>query len=1185
MTGDQPQSKATVVIDDVDVGLRSPLIGSEEKGFPEGGIVDSSDKFINDGGLDRSVNLGGSEEIEVLEELENRASEGGVNGRFLVGDANSLESSISDKNRDSQVDGKRVGEKMRYRASDFRNKDVGARNRGSEQRCCKVEKDGFSHEDKGLVELNSRENDRKFDARNDGMEHSGSRLGEEHVEVGKSSVSMLDEFAANEAIVAGLSTSVGYGYEIGDMIWGKVKSHPWWPGHIYNEALALPSVRWTRKEGHVLVAFFGDNSYGWFDAAELLPFDTYFSEKSRQANSRNFVKAMKDAVDEASRRRGLGLACRCRNPYNFRPINVQGYFAVDVDDYEPAGVYSVSQIRKARDSFRPRDTVSFMKQLALMPTGDGSIEFIKNKSTILAYRRAVFEEFDETYAQAFGQQPVRPSRESRVAMAQPMRGPLSGPLVVAEVLGKRKNSTKANKAKGLSDKDGYLFKRRDEGSESRIRQIGQGTSSMQPDSVEGSTGLAAGNYVLQKRAPEVSLKQQNPPKLTQALTLGTDDGSVSPNEEVVTIEDKTRVARSFNVAGAMSDTSKIEQPTSFADGFPASQAAPSETSHLLEPKSAFEAAHEQEQVHSIGNAGHVLPMIDAKFHHGQDSRMCADTETKKAKLLKRSVGELDSEISPSGENKKKKKKVGKELGMEMCSDHLPMQAATGKGGFSFGRANGKSIKVGLPSREDFLIEHQKTDNGVSSSSLPESLGTGDIEPKIPQLLGDLQALALNSFHGVERNIPSIIQRAFLRFRSLVYQKSLAQSPAGINAGSDNLNLPSLKPPKLLVKTDDTTKSGRKRGPSDRQEESAAKRLKKINDLKSLAVEKKASQKTLDAQRDGKETMAVGPTKPLKPDSVKKMEPRPKSSEPTALVMRFPPKTSLPSGSELKARLARFGPLDHSGTRIFWQTLTCRVVFLHRIDAEAAHRHLSGNNALFGNMNVRCYLRTLGAMAPESESKVQPDDAAMETPQLKNSGAEQRPLPAQQQPLQNRAAQLRSCLKRPTGDEGGTTITTTTVATINNGGDKIASPRVKFVLAGGESSSMGDQLVMVGNKNNFNNTSFADGASCSSSSSHGMDFNSKNFLEVIPSFHQLPPIPPYPIPTPAAQFPNAPMKLHYSSEVVAPKNTHNLNAEMGLAVPSSTKVDVAQQMLSLLVKCNYLVTDVSSFLGYVPYHPL
>ncbi|KAF5945970.1 hypothetical protein HYC85_016198 [Camellia sinensis] len=441
-------------------------------------------------------------------------------------------------------------------------------------------------------------------------------------------------------------------------------------------------------------------------------------------------------------------------------------------------------------------------------------------------------------------------------------------------------------------------------------------------------------------------------------------------------------------------------------------------------------------------------------------------------------------------------------------------------------------------RDDFQIEHQRKDDGASSTLLPDSLrtqptdGIGNIEIKLSHLLGDLKAIALDPFHGVEMNGSETIQRAFLKFRSVVYQKSLALLNTA-EIGSDYPPheiikvLPSLKPPKPLFRPSDLTKGGRKRGPSDRQEELTAKRVKKINDMKSLAAEKKT------AQKDGKETLAL--PKPLKPDLARKTESTAKSPDPTMLVMKFPPETTLPSGSELKARLARFGPLDHSSTRIFWQSSTCRVVFIHRVDAEAAHRHLAGNNTLFGNVNVRCHIRLLGAsVALESESKVQKEDAHIET---RDSSFEQRPQPPL--PAQQPLMQLKSCLKKPMGDEAGPT------------GSRV-TPRVKFAVKG-ESSGGGENL-MVGNKINFN-ASFGDDGTISSS--NGIDFNSKNF--------QIP-----------AQF---------------PRNSHNFNTFTTPAlapapvVPRASNMDIAQKMLSLLTKCNEVVTNMRSSLGYVPYYSL
>lgn len=273
-----------------------------------------------------------------------------------------------------------------------------------------------------------------FEAESDGTERVASRAqNDRHLETVKGSVpqynsllSEFDDYVANERSgQTGIKRAMSYGFEVGDLVWGKVKSHPWWPGHIFNEAFASSQVRRTRRDGHVLVAFFGDSSYGWFDPAELIPFDPNFAEKSRQTTSRTFLKAVEEAVDEASRRCAVGLACKCRNPYNFRVTNVQGYFAVDVPDYEPYAVYSANQIRKARDSFNPSGTLSFVKQLAVLPLGGDpkNLNYVKDRATVFALRKAVFEEFDETYAQAFGVQPGRPSRDSVRSSDQPLKMP------------------------------------------------------------------------------------------------------------------------------------------------------------------------------------------------------------------------------------------------------------------------------------------------------------------------------------------------------------------------------------------------------------------------------------------------------------------------------------------------------------------------------------------------------------------------------------------------------------------------------------------------------------------------------------------------------------------------------------------------------------------------------------------
>lgn len=113
-------------------------------------------------------------------------------------------------------------------------------------------------------------------------------------------------------------------YEVGDMVWGKVRSHPWWPGQILHDAFTLPCVSKTKKEGRLLVAFFGDNSYGWSDPFDLLLFDINCVEKSKQTIDVEFLNAVKDAEDEARRMAALGLSCCYQGTSNFRTTVSKG---------------------------------------------------------------------------------------------------------------------------------------------------------------------------------------------------------------------------------------------------------------------------------------------------------------------------------------------------------------------------------------------------------------------------------------------------------------------------------------------------------------------------------------------------------------------------------------------------------------------------------------------------------------------------------------------------------------------------------------------------------------------------------------------------------------------------------------------------------------------------------------------
>ncbi|GMH10441.1 hypothetical protein Nepgr_012282 [Nepenthes gracilis] len=915
------------------------------------------------------------------------------------------------------------------------------------------------------------------------------------------SIMFYDGYVARD-VAGGVSVGslkVHFGFEMGDMVWGKVKSHPWWPGYIFNEAFASSSVLRTRRDGHVLVAFFGDSSYGWFEPAELIPYDPHYAEKSQQTNSRNFLKSLEESVDEVSRRSALSLSCRCRNPYNIRPTNVQGYFSVDVVDYEAGGIYSVSQIKTARDSFQSVVALSFIKQLAVAPVdfGSMSIEFIKNKSIALAYRRAIFEEFDETYAQAFGQQPVRPIRLPPSIIDQSVkdsiRAPLSGPLVFAEALGGQKSSTKAIKSKDHSRRD------------------------------RGASVSAAGDCVFQRWHETVSVSAEQVSNSRRDETAAV--GSTARGEAAGAGKEPVQVGRP---KGQLMGPTMMDASNVTGEGWSLGASHDSWQFGLSVSRSGEET----------DGPGHV-PDNHTGGHNAVHLGL-AGGSGKKIKAAKCAVGELSSE---------KKRKIDATL----SSDHLHEQPSTGNTSSSMGKLAGKpTLNVAALPRKDSLVSHQKVGGegitSISEKAAQVRLSGGEkSEAELPVLFRDLQALALNPFHGAQRNTSAILKQLFLRFRSLVFQKSLAVGPSDVLerqevkairtlavagepvntvaiASEKIRSVPLSKPLKPLKRPDDPVKVGQKHLSSELQEEIPAKKAKKIIHAKPSSSEKRVTSKVPEMQRsDGKGKVAVAPPpqpppqRTAKADPVKRtVLPLPKAEEPTHLLMKYPPGTSLPSSNELKARFARFGPMHPQGNRIFYKTNTCRVTFLYKQDAEAAHHYAIQNKSVFAN--VRFLLKPVSASTPPDVSFSRGEDTTSEP-----SSAERCPVaPLLQLPSQPSVIQLKSILKKPSGDEGG---------------QELRLARVRF-NTGKESCARAVQLI-----------------------NHPMNSDSPR-----PSSMTLDVIPSVPLPRPHGH--------QFSVKQDAEVGPHQ--------APS---LDISQSMLSLLMRCSDVVAYVESIYGYVPYHPL
>ncbi|XVF23712.1 hypothetical protein REPUB_Repub13aG0063400 [Reevesia pubescens] len=185
------------------------------------------------------------------------------------------------------------------------------------------------------------------------------------------------------------------GFSVSDLVWGKVRSHPWWPGQIFDPSDASEKAVKYHKKDSFLVAYFGDRTFAWNEASLLKPFRSHFSQIEKQSNSESFQNAVNCALEEVSRRVELGLACSCI------PQDVHG--KIKFQEVENTGVREESSIRDGVDvsmcasAFEPDKLVDYLKALAESPSGGGDrLDLVIAKAQLLAfYRLKGFQQLPE----------------------------------------------------------------------------------------------------------------------------------------------------------------------------------------------------------------------------------------------------------------------------------------------------------------------------------------------------------------------------------------------------------------------------------------------------------------------------------------------------------------------------------------------------------------------------------------------------------------------------------------------------------------------------------------------------------------------------------------------------------------------------------------------------------------------
>ncbi|KAM7272672.1 hypothetical protein ACFE04_027335 [Oxalis oulophora] len=176
-------------------------------------------------------------------------------------------------------------------------------------------------------------------------------------------------------------------FSVSDLVWGKVRGHPWWPGQIFDPSDASEKAMKYHKKDCFLVAYFGDQSFAWNEESLLKPFKSKFPSMENQSNQESFQNAVSCALEELSRRIMLGLVCPC--------IPEDVYDNIKFQIVKNAGIEEESSKRDDRDnstaadSFAPDKLLEYIKALAQSPSGGADqLELVIAKGQLLAYHHS-----------------------------------------------------------------------------------------------------------------------------------------------------------------------------------------------------------------------------------------------------------------------------------------------------------------------------------------------------------------------------------------------------------------------------------------------------------------------------------------------------------------------------------------------------------------------------------------------------------------------------------------------------------------------------------------------------------------------------------------------------------------------------------------------------------------------------
>ncbi|TYH76155.1 hypothetical protein ES332_D04G066500v1 [Gossypium tomentosum] len=198
---------------------------------------------------------------------------------------------------------------------------------------------------------------------------------------------MMNEIDDDDDDGDGGGGGVGGEFSAGYFVWGKIKSHPWWPGQVYNPTDASDYAVKMRQKGRLLVAYFGDSSFAWCLPSQLRPFEENFEDMSKLSSSKNFVNAVRTSVDEIGRLVESKMACSCVPKENC--IGLDRPLAANAGIKEGVLVPEGGIGKVSVGLFEPKEVLGKLKQISQAVSTCNLLECAVLKGWLSAFNRSI----------------------------------------------------------------------------------------------------------------------------------------------------------------------------------------------------------------------------------------------------------------------------------------------------------------------------------------------------------------------------------------------------------------------------------------------------------------------------------------------------------------------------------------------------------------------------------------------------------------------------------------------------------------------------------------------------------------------------------------------------------------------------------------------------------------------------